>query len=328
MKKSPLDNQRSDHKMPSHVVGIVVRKDHSEALALAGEISQWCNARSLTLLVGVDESRTAAIDGLECLTLAELCNRCSVICSLGGDGTLISTARFSGKSAPIFIGVHFGTLGFLTEITPKEVFAALEAVASSSCVDGACEAENSDNSDNSRLIPLSTRSLFSISIVRNGKTILQTQSLNDVVIQRATQARLIDIDVHAGEQPVMRLRSDGLIVSTPTGSTAYSMAAGGPIVEPSLAAMTLTPICPHSLTSRPLVLGTDCELSITLPSTTGQVFAIIDGVEMIELECGDTVFVSEAPNRARFLRILEFSYFEGLRRKLHWNAPNNGASEK
>ncbi len=313
MKKSSLDSTSTQKSSNAHTVGIVVRKDSAEALALAHEIVRWCSARSLELFVGVEETRSVPIEGLQSVSLSDLCQRCSVICSLGGDGTLISAARFSGKSAPIFIGVHFGTLGFLTEITPKQIFAALETVVSA---------------NTERAVPLSTRSIFAVAIVRGGKPILQTQSLNDVVIQRAANARLIDIDVHAGEQPVMRLRSDGLIVSTPTGSTAYSMAAGGPIVEPSLAAMTLTPICPHSLTSRPLVLGTDSELSITLPSTSGQVFAIIDGVETVELETGDTIFVSEAPDRARFLRVLESSYFEGLRRKLHWNAPNDGAVER
>lgn len=290
---------------PTRTVGVVIRKDHSAAFELAHELKSWCDKHALKLLCGAAPGRTAIMSEVDSASLSELPSRCFLICSLGGDGTLISTARFSGPTAPLFLGVHFGTLGFLTEITPAHLFETLESALSAKP-------------------SVSARSLFSVVIQRGGEELLKTQSLNDVVIQKGAQSRLIEIDVHAGDEPVMRLRSDGLIVATPTGSTAYSMAAGGPIIEPSLAAITLTPICPHSLTSRPLVLGLNTELTISLPSTSDRVFAIIDGVETMELATGDTITVKEAPNRARFLRRKGASYFEALRRKLHWNAPNEG----
>jgi NAD+ kinase len=308
-------------------MGVVVRKDHPEALALAGKLSEWCERRGIKLFAGVEQERTVAVHGVEGIALSDLCVKCNVICSLGGDGTLISCARFSGEACPIFVGVHFGTLGFLTEITPRELLGALDRAVGLV-----------DTPPTTVARELSTRSLFTVSIIRDGVPRHATQSLNDVVILKGAKSKLIDIDVHAGVQPVMRLRSDGLIIATPTGSTAYSMAAGGPIIEPSIAAMVLTPICPHSLTSRPLVLGTEAELSITLPfgsgpfapgsRTSGRVFAIIDGVETIELEARDTVVVAEAPHRARFFRTQAASYFEALRRKLHWNAPNEGSTER
>jgi len=288
-------------------VGVVIRKDHPAALKLARKLASWCKARGLGFMVGVHSQRTAMLAGFPFVSLAELAACSSVICSLGGDGTLISTARFSGANCPVFIGVHFGTLGFLTEVTPLKLFSTLASVLKHQSA-------------------LTTRSLFAVDIVRGKKKILSTQSLNDVVIQKAASSSLIEIDVHAGEIPVMRLRSDGLIIATPSGSTAYSMAAGGPIIEPSLRAMVLTPICPHSLTSRPLVLGTESELSVSLPQSLGRVFAIIDGVETVELKSGDTVLVREAAHRARFSTSRETGYFEALRRKLHWNAPNNGAT--
>ncbi len=154
------------------------------------------------------------------------------------------------------------------------------------------------------------------------KCVFSSQAVNDVVVQKGTQDRLMDIDFAVDNEDVMRLRADGLIISTPTGSTAYSLAAGGSIVHPLLSALLVTPICPHSLTSRPLVLSLDATLSLRLPQHDGHTLLSIDGQVSVPLHSGDRVKVSRAHNVVRFARSPSKSYFEILRRKLNWGVAN------
>jgi NAD+ kinase len=161
-------------------------------------------------------------------------------------------------------------------------------------------------------------------LIRPGirEPIFVSQAVNDAVIQKSARARLFDMDLRVDGEDVMRLRADGLIMATPTGSTAYSLAAGGSIVDPELSVVLLTPICPHSLSSRPLVLSLDRNIIIATPSVEDSVYLIIDGQHSVELQAGDRISISRAKNRVKFAKSPSKSYFEILRTKLNWGIAN------
>jgi NAD+ kinase len=239
------------------------------------------------------------------VSVIELATRADPIVTLGGDGTLLGVARNIDGYSPTFVGVNFGNLGFLTEIKPEELFPVVEQVLAGTA-------------------PVRERSMLLTEVLRGESIVFSSQAVNDAVIMKGARSRLIDLDFYVDNEAVMRLRADGLIVATPTGSTAYSLAAGGSIVSPSLAAVLVTPICPHSLTSRPLVLDLEAELKITVPQYDGRVFLTVDGQVSLELQTGDTVRIRRAKQRLRFVRSLQRSYFSVLRTKLNWGIPNRG----
>jgi NAD+ kinase len=232
-----------------------------------------------------------------------LAHQADPIVILGGDGTLIGVGRYVEKSSPTLVGVNFGNLGFLTEIAPEELFTTIEAVLAGSAAIG-------------------TRSMLRAEVWRNETLLFSSQAVNDAVVQKGARARLLDLDIAVNGEEIMRLRCDGLIAATPTGSTAYSLAAGGSIVHPSLAVMLVTPICAHSLTSRPLILPLDAAFSVSIPQYEGRVFLMIDGQDNVELRSGDVVRITKAKNTVKFVKSPRKSYFDILRTKLNWGIRN------
>jgi NAD+ kinase len=221
---------------------------------------------------------------------------------LGGDGTLLSMADLIGEAGsriPI-LGVNFGSLGFLTEVTLPEIFPSLEAA-----VAGHAHVED-------RLMLRSTTR-------RNGCPFAEQIALNDVVVTKSARARMIDLSVHVGEEFVTRVRGDGLIVATATGSTAYNLAVGGPIVQPSVDALILTPIAPHMLTNRPIVIPASWAVRIQpIMESRDEVYASFDGQAGFELQAGDEIIVRRATHPLRLIKPTTRSYFEVLRTKLKW----------
>jgi NAD+ kinase len=236
------------------------------------------------------------------MTQSELASEVDMVVVLGGDGTLLSMADSigcAGSAIPI-LGVNFGSLGFLTEVTLPELYRSLDAALA-----GRAHVEER---------------MMLRAITRRGEQIFERSiSLNDVVITKAARSRMIDLSVSVSNEFVTRVRADGLIVATPTGSTAYNMSAGGPIVEPSVDALLLTPIAPHTLTNRPVVIPANAVVRVQ-PNMTDrdEAFVTFDGQAGFQLQIGDEIEVRRAEKPLRLIRSSMRSYFEVLRTKLKW----------
>lgn len=284
-------------------VGIVAKSHLQAATPHLLEIAEWLAARGAT---AVFESETAGLlpDGAA-RTVApktSIARDVDMVLVLGGDGTLLSMADCigeAGSNIPI-LGVNFGSLGFLTEVTLPELYRSLHAA-----LDGQASIEE-------RLMLRSTTR-------RNGEPFNQSIALNDAVVTKAARARMIDLSVCVGDEFVTRVRADGLIVATPTGSTAYNLSTGGPIVQPTVDALLLTPIAPHTLTNRPLVIPGSAVIRVT-PNMNDrdEVFLTFDGQAGFQLRAGDELTVRRADKPLRLIKPTTRSYFEVLRTKLKW----------
>ncbi len=223
-----------------------------------------------------------------------------MLISLGGDGTLLNlVGHISNYDLPI-IGVNLGGLGFLTEFTPDSLFETLDNV-----IKGEFEIEN-------RLALRST-------LIRDNRKATEHTALNDVVITHEKLARLIDITAFFDEDYVTTYQADGLIICTPTGSTAYSLSAGGPILEPTLDAILLTPICPHTITNRPILVPGDINIRIVLPKPNMNATMTIDGQVGVPIQKDDIIEVRRSPKRIKLVKCPNTSFFEVLRNKLGWS---------
>jgi NAD+ kinase len=277
------------------VVGVVAKHGSTSARTAARELVDWLARRGHTPLL--DEATLAASDGAAGRLVPG--EPCDLVVVLGGDGTLLSVARNYAGGPPV-LGVNLGRLGFLTEVPREELYPALLEILA-----GRYEIE--------------PRSLLDVDLVRDGEVPRRYRALNDAVIAKSALSRIIDLRLSVDGRFVSRYRSDGLVVSTPTGSTAYNLSAGGPILHPRLPVAVLTPICPHTLTLRPLVVPDASVIEIALESPAESVFLTVDGQEGVELAAGDRVRATRAAEEVRLLRTPEpRSIFEGLRSKLHW----------
>jgi NAD+ kinase len=285
--------------------GIVAKTRLAEAAGVIAELAGWLDARGVR---PVFDTETAALVGLPpgrpVWSRDELPSQCDLVVVLGGDGTLIGMAgrvANAGVDIPI-LGVNFGSLGFLTEITLPELFAALDAVLA-----GRADIE--------------PRMMLRTQTLRDGALYSDRLALNDVVINRGALSRIIDLAVEIGGQPVMRVRADGLIIASPTGSTAYNLAAGGPIVHPAVDALLLTPIAPHMLTNRPIVVPAASEIRIQPASgaANDELFVTHDGQSGHDMHADDTIVVTRAERPVRLVRASTRTYFDVLREKLKWS---------
>ena len=286
-------------------VGIVAKTRLAAAAPVVRDVAAWLERRGLRAVV---ERRTAGLAGLaaaDAADAADLPDASDLILVLGGDGTLLGMARLIAASAadPPILAVNFGGLGFLTEITLPELFEALASVV-----------EGDARVDERRMLRSRT--------VRADATTREGVALNDVVITKSALSGMIDLSVSVGDQFVAQLRADGLIVASPTGSTAYNLSTGGPIVHPLVNAVILTPIAPHMLANRPLVLPESAAIRIEpdLAKPHAQAYASFDGQTGFELANGDTVVVETAPRPLRMIRAAARPYYAVLREKLGWAA--------
>ena len=285
-------------------VGLTAKRGLDAAAEVLADLAGWLDARGVG---AVFETETATLAGVPAgrvtVSRDELPSQCDLIVVLGGDGTLIGMAgriARAGSEVPI-LGVNFGSLGFLTEITLPELHGALEAVLSGRA-------------------NLEPRQMLTARTIRGNVPFADHVVLNDVVITKGAFARIIEISVAVGDLPVSRFRADGLIIASPTGSTAYNLAAGGPIVHPAVDAMILTPIAPHTLTHRPVVIPASSEVHVRPIIEGNEVFVTFDGQAGFQLQPGDLVSVRRAPRPLRIVKSATRTYFEILREKLKWGA--------
>jgi NAD+ kinase len=284
-------------------VGIVAKSRLHVAAPHLSDVETWLTARGVEAIF---ETATAGLmspnPSRRVGDKQSLVNDVGLVLVLGGDGTLLSMADCIGRAGlnvPI-LGVNFGSLGFLTEVTLPELYPALEAALA-----GRAHVEE-------RLMLRST-------IVRPSGATSSEIAVNDVVVNKGARSRLIDLSIWVGEGLVSTVRADGLIVATPTGSTAYNLAAGGPIVQPNVDALVLTPIAPHTLTNRPIVIPSSSTVRVKpVMDERDEVFVTFDGQAGCELHAGDEIRVCKASEPMRLVRAATRSYFEVLREKLNW----------
>lgn len=247
----------------------------------------------------LDTVTTALIDEQGGMQKSQLAAQADVLIVLGGDGTILSAARLAAERSIPILGVNMGGLGFLTEVRLDELYHALDRLLANDYV-------------------IDERLMLHTLIHRHGETVASGTVLNDVVISKGTLARMIELKIAIQGQFITSLRADGLIVSTPTGSTAYSLSAGGPIVNPSVQALILTPISPHTLTHRPLIVPVDVEIEVTLTSRDDGAMATLDGQVGVAIVQGDTTRVRLSNHRTKLVRFPEHHYYDVLREKLKW----------
>jgi NAD+ kinase len=284
-------------------VGIVAKSHLRAATPHLVQIGAWLDARGVR---PVYETATAALmpPGTAACVLDKpaLVGSVDMVVVLGGDGTLLSVADCigaAGSGIPM-LGVNFGSLGFLTEVTLPELYPSLE-----SALAGTARIEE--------------RMMLRSTTLRQGTVFGDHLALNDVVVTKGARSRMIDLSVSIGDEFVTHVKADGLIVATPTGSTAYNLAAGGPIVQPALDALLLTPIAPHTLTNRPIVIPAVSPVRVQpVIEDRDEVYVTFDGQAGFRLEAGDDIRICRADRMLRLIRPSTRSYFEVLRQKLKW----------
>ncbi|HYI09321.1 MAG TPA: NAD(+)/NADH kinase [Thermoanaerobaculia bacterium] len=280
-------------------IGLAAKITSPEALAYTAKIAAELRSRGLSVIL--DDDTAGAIGG-ETLSRpkTEIGRDCDLLFTFGGDGTLLSIARHAPPHVPI-VGVNMGTLGFLTEIRVEEFPEVMDRV-----LDGGFDVE--------------PRVTFTVSVSGpNRDPDKRYRVLNDCAINKSAVARIIDMRVSVAGQFVSTFRGDGLIVATPTGSTAYNLSAGGPIIYPTMFAVVITPICPHMLTNRPLVLPdeSDIDIGVTTPDSK-DVYLTLDGQEGFEISDSDRVCVRKSEERVLLVQSPDKNYFDVLRNKLKW----------
>jgi len=280
-------------------IGITAKVSSRPAIEFAQQVASDLGKRGFA--VCYDDLTGAAIgDGARCYPKTEIGAHADLLITFGGDGTLLSVARHAPAHVPI-LGVNMGTLGFLTEVQVEEFPAMLERVLAGDFL-------------------LEPRVTFDVSVTGGDREELRYRVLNDAAINKSALSRIIEMRVKVAGLFVSTFRADGLIVSTPTGSTAYNLSAGGPIIYPTMGAIVITPICPHMLTNRPIVLPDelDIEVAILPHSEDQEIYLTLDGQEGIALNERDRVCVRKSEHRVLLVQSAEKNYFDVLRTKLKW----------
>lgn len=278
-------------------VGILSKPSSSKAAALIPGLIEWLQARGIQ--VRYDGETAGYLSMTDGLSRAEVPEGCQLVIVLGGDGTLLSGARaVAGREIPLF-AVNLGNLGFLTAIPVEELYPELER---------ALRGEHR----------VGVRRMVHCELWRAGAKVGEYEALNDVVLTKASLARMIDVEIRVASNFVARYRADGLIVATPTGSTAYSLSAGGPIVFPSVSAMCITPICPHMLTYRPVIVPDDMEINVVSLAENESAYLTIDGQIGEPLQRGDTITCKRSESSVFLIRPPKMMFFDVLREKLSW----------
>ena len=284
-------------------VGVLVKPHQPDALKTICRLVEWLAARGVSVMtgpkVGPGEIERETGCAVETLAYEEMAAAADLVVVLGGDGTMIAAARMLGQREVPVLGVNHGSLGYLTEYRVEEMIPALESILADKYA-------------------VERRMMLEAEVFRGEERLAEERVLNDVVISKSALARIIEIETRIGGQFVNRFRADGLIVSTPTGSTAYNLSAGGPIIYPSMGALVLTPICPHTLSNRPLVVPDDVGVELTLKTDKEEVALTLDGQIGIPLEYEDRVTVRKSRTAFHLIQADTRNYFEVLRGKLRW----------
>ena len=278
-------------------VGIISKPGSSAAAMLVPELLEWLERRGMRLRF--DEPTAAYARRTDSITREKVPEGCDLVIVLGGDGTLLSAARAIGRGDVPLFPVNLGGLGFLTAITIDEIYPELER---------AFRGEHR----------MGKRRFLHIDVIRDSQTIASYEALNDAVLSKSALARMIDMDAFVDDQFVCAYKADGLIIATPTGSTAYSLSAGGPIIYPSVPAICLTPICPHMLTNRPVLVPETSLIRVISHGEDESVFLTIDGQVGAPLRLGDVVLCRSSEHALHLVRPPRMQFFDVLRAKLKW----------
>jgi len=276
----------------------VFKPEPRRAAPILGPLTRWLDRKRIRWVVDVQTARLLSKPSMG-LPRPDLAAASDLILVVGGDGTLLSVAREIGAKRTPILGVNLGSLGFLTEIPIEELYTALQGVLAGRS-------------------SIAQRTRLEVTILHNGRKVARHDVLNDVVVAKSAIARILDISVAINDRFATAFQADGLIVCTPTGSTAYSLSAGGPIVDPAVAAMILSPICPHTLSNRPIVTRIENRVEIALARNHGEVYVTLDGQVGIPFTTGDTLRIRRSPHPVRMIRFPQHDYFGVLRQKLRW----------
>jgi NAD+ kinase len=286
-----------EHFTDMKSAAIISKPGKKELGEILPELLSWFRQRGYHLYL--DEETARYTNGEQVVLREEIGKkRPDFALVLGGDGTLLSAARSVAHEGVPILAVNLGSLGFLTEIPLSELYVALEAVDQGQC-------------------PAEERSVLDCHLMRNSDCISQNFALNDVVVNKSAISRLVEFDLYIDGNFVFQYKADGVIIATPTGSTAYSLAAGGPVLMPSVDAFVVTPVCPHSLTHRPLVVTESSQIELQVETGEEQAFLSIDGQVGVPVEQGDRVVCQRAAHAVKLLRIRR-TFFDVLRSKLKW----------
>ncbi len=278
-------------------VGIYIKRHNADAVTVARELSAWLEERGIEVFL--EENLASAMGEKHGYPEGSIPPMVNLIVVLGGDGTLISVARLVGDLRTPILGVNLGSLGFLTEITLKEIYPVLERVLKGD-------------------FDVSNRMMLSAVVWRDGREAGRFRVLNDVVINKGALARIIDMEVQVDGNYLTTFKADGLIISTPTGSTAYNLAAGGPIIYPGLSCLVISPICPHMLTNRPIIVSDEAIIRVEVKFQDEDVVFTADGQVGMPLKGGDVVEIRKARASTLLIKSPSKDYFEVLRTKLRW----------
>jgi len=292
-----VESARSLEEVDMKRIGIFAKRHHQDALKLATDVLAWLNERDIEVFVdqplAADMTDVKGYPGRSIPALVDL------IVVLGGDGTLLSVARLAGELRTPILGVNLGSLGFLTEITRDELFTVLAQVVKGD-------------------FNVSERMRLDAFIRRNGDLVGRYRVLNDVVINKGALARIIDMEAWVDDSYLTTFKADGLIIATPTGTTAYNLAAGGPVIYPGLHCLVISPICPHTLTNRPIIVSDEALIKIEVKFQDEDVVFTADGQEGMPLQGGDVVELRKSRQATLLVKSPTRDYFEILRTKLRW----------
>ena len=289
-------------KVPSakgRAAAIVSKPDKPELASIVPELIEWFGRYQYQVVV--DHETASYAVGVDILGRDEMASRpLDFVVVLGGDGTLLSAARCMAKAGIPVLGVNLGSLGFLTEVPLEELYPTLKGIE-----EGRCNVE--------------TRSMVHCQVLRKDSPVASYDALNDIVVGKGTVSRLNHCDVYIDGAFVSVYKADSLIVSTPTGSTAYSLAAGGAVLSPNAQALTITPVCPHTLSNRSVIVAMDSVIEVKNLSERLEVFLSADGQVQLPLTVGDVVRIERAQETIRLVRLPGGSFFQTLRNKLNWS---------
>jgi NAD+ kinase len=284
-------------------IGVVVKPHQPDALETLCRLTEWLSAREIQL-VGLAEIAHEQIKqktgcALEIVDEEQLARSVDLILVLGGDGTMIASARMIGNTEVPVIGVNYGGLGYLAEFPIEELFSSLEAILSGQ-------------------YKVQKRVMLAVELWRGEERVTRSRVLNDVVVNKSALARIIEIEAYLDSQFVNLFRADGLIVATPTGSTAYNLSAGGPVIYPSMNAVVITPICPFTLSNRPIVVPDESSIEVRLMTDKEEVALTLDGQVGFPLQVNDRIVISKSKTSFNLVQPPNRNYFDVLRDKLKW----------
>ena len=284
-------------------IGVVSKPDDQLLSITVKTLYQFLCDRSLEIYIDKDTSNLIGKSSINPSSFQEISENCDLVIVVGGDGTILHAARSMIQNDIPLLGINLGRLGFLAEISPTSINFQLNEI-----LGGNYKEEQ--------------RSILQASLIREGDVVCTCNAINDVVVHAMQMVRMIEIETRVNEKHVNTLRADGFIVATPTGSTAYALSGGGPILHPNLAAIVLVPICPHTLSNRPIVVDADSIVEVLLPKQNRYTaLASVDGQIDMEFIPGDSLKIEKGKNKLRLIQPNIYDYFDVLREKLRWSTP-------